>query len=98
MLDPRSVICIPKTVLGVIDRTPDIRGHVPARPSWLCADADCRDRWPCVWARVMLGAAAGRDRVGLSVLMAQVLHVAVRDLVEVADPHDLYGRMVEWTR
>ncbi|MGC4805568.1 hypothetical protein [Micromonospora sp. DT233] len=84
-------------VMRAIRRVPGIAGHLPARPSWTCAAASCPHPWPCPHARERITAAAG-DRVELSITMAQVLNVAVEDLVHERGDHDLFRRMLAWTR
>lgn len=98
MIDEHGPLSEPATVMRALAHVPGIGGHLPHRPTWLCADPDCRDRWPCTHARTMIGASVDGDRVALSITMAQVLDVAVSDLIHVPGEHDLYERLLAWTR
>lgn len=97
MIDEHGPNADVQPVMRAIERVPGINGHTPTRPDWTCA-AGCADRWPCPHARERITAAANGDRVDLSITMAQVLNVAVVDLVNVPGDHDLFRRMLAWTR
>ncbi len=97
MIDEQGPDADVQPVMRAIERLPGIDGHLPDRPFWVCADPDCPHRWPCPHARERITAAAS-DRVDLSMTMAQVLNVAVADLVHVPGDHDLFRRMLAWTR
>ncbi|MBB5828153.1 hypothetical protein [Micromonospora carbonacea] len=98
MIDEHGPAADAQPVLRAIGRVPGINGHLPDRPAWTCAAPGCPHRWPCPHARDRITAAAGGDRVDLSITMAQVLNVAVVDLVRVPGDHDLFRRMLAWTR
>ncbi|KXK61945.1 hypothetical protein AWW66_10920 [Micromonospora rosaria] len=85
-------------VMRTLARIAGIGRHLPDRPSWRCAAPDCPDPWPCPHARVKLTADACGDRILLSITMAEVLNVAVADLIDVPGDHDLFRRLLAWTR
>lgn len=98
MIDEHGPLSDPATVMRVLKGVPGIGDHLPDRPSWGCASAVCSERWPCPHARAMIGASVDGDRIALSITMAQVLDVAVGDLINVPGEHDLYERLLSWTR
>ncbi|WBB81551.1 flavin reductase [Micromonospora sp. WMMD882] len=69
------------------------REHTPCRPSWRCAT--CGAAWPCSPAKLgLLGRFRG-DRVGLLVLLGELLVDAAGELP--ADV-DLCARFITWAR
>ncbi|WP_253289662.1 hypothetical protein [Verrucosispora sioxanthis] len=71
--------------------------HLPRRPQWTCGTCDGEPVWPCAPARVRLGEAYGRDRVGLSMYVGALLTAALDDL-PAADAGELTTRFTAWTR
>ncbi|WP_327041029.1 hypothetical protein OG400_27120 [Micromonospora ureilytica] len=69
--------------------------HTPRRPQWDCDT--CEQAWPCDPARVRLGEAYGRDRVGLAMYCGALYPVASAELSGAA-PGELWERLVGWTR
>ncbi|XTZ16425.1 hypothetical protein ACQSSU_03210 [Micromonospora echinospora] len=98
MIGEHHPMAEPRTVLAVLANVPGLHPHLPDRPTWRCAGPACPDPWPCPWARAHIGAAWGRDRIGLATFMNRVLEASVRDLIDTPGDHDLYGRLIEWTR
>ncbi|ASW53265.1 hypothetical protein [Plantactinospora sp. KBS50] len=76
--------------------------HRATRPTWNCSSG-CGD-WPCEPARERLREIYAHDPVGLSVVMADDLYEAVKDLWRLhpdgppTNPDDLWRRFVAWTR
>ena len=75
------------------------RTHLAARPIWLCRA--CGRPWPCDAARSSLLAEYARDRVALSIYLAQSLYEAADDLARLhpdqpPDPAELFDRFVGW--
>ncbi|MFJ8685049.1 hypothetical protein [Micromonospora wenchangensis] len=97
MIDEHGPDADVQPVLRTLERVPGIGRHLPARPDWTCA-AGCPDPWPCPHARERITAAANGDRVDLAMTMARVLNAAVADLVHIPGDHDLFRRMLAWTR
>ncbi|SCL43134.1 hypothetical protein GA0074692_6778 [Micromonospora pallida] len=69
--------------------------HQPARPSWDCQV--CAGPWPCPAGRTELHGTFAGDKVGLSMHMGVVLHLAVHEISPDVDGQ-LFGRFVTWTR
>ena len=79
----------------MLDERMDGDGHQPDRPGWDCRS--CGQPWPCPPARVRLGEAYGRDRVGLGMYLGGLLFVAAAE-IPAATPQELFERFVAWTR
>ncbi|GAB3818785.1 hypothetical protein [Micromonospora zhanjiangensis] len=79
---------------------PRLRTHVPLRPLWLCRN--CGTPWPCAVARLSLKCEYWDRRADLPVLMAEVMHEAVTELIRInpveLDPTDVFIRFIGWTQ
>ncbi|MEV4759932.1 hypothetical protein AB0J86_33215 [Micromonospora sp. NPDC049559] len=78
-----------------------VDGHKPARPEWNCGT--CFRTWPCDPAKARLRERYGRDRIGLSIEMADQLFIATADLYlrlnrTDINPTELHARFIAWTR
>jgi hypothetical protein len=74
--------------------------HQADRPTWICST--CAQLWPCRGGRERLRQQFGRDRVGLSIHMVSLLHIASADLYLRdgglhTDPSELHARFIAWT-
>lgn len=76
--------------------------HRATRPGWWCTSG-CGD-WPCGPARVRLREIYVEDPVGLSMVMAEDMSEAIKDLWKLhpdgppTSPRELFDRFVAWTR
>ncbi|MDG4762369.1 hypothetical protein [Micromonospora sp. WMMD710] len=72
--------------------------HVPRRPEWECQTCDEPGTpWPCAPAQVRLLEAYRRDRIGLSMHVGALYHIAAAERPG-DDLDELYDRIVGWIR
>ncbi|WP_192580091.1 hypothetical protein [Micromonospora sp. ALFpr18c] len=71
--------------------------HVPRRPEWECQQCDPGTSWPCSPAQVRLFEAYRSDRIGLSMHVGTLYHIAFTERPD-EDPTELYDRIVGWIR
>ncbi len=84
-------------LVGVLERRLDGSPHQLRQPEWTCHGCAESTPWPCDPARERLAQAYRRDRPGLAILMAGLLHYAAGEMTN-TPPAELFTRFVGWTR